>query len=76
MFAVVENVRPDIIAIGYDQDFDVIKVEESLRKRGLDVKVVRVGANGEDLTATRKIIQRVVDWYSINKNSVDRGDGK
>ena len=76
MFAVVENVRPDIIAIGYDQDFDEKKVEESLRKRGLNVKVVRVGANGEDLTATRKIIQRVVQWYSTNKISVDKEEDK
>jgi FAD synthetase len=76
MFAVVENIRPDIIALGYDQTFDEKKMEETLRGRGLKVKVVRVGANGEDLTATRKIIQRVIDWYSLNKSTVDKGERK
>jgi FAD synthetase len=73
MYAVVENVRPDIIAIGYDQDFDEGGVEEALRKRGIRVKVVRVSALAEDLMATRRIIKRVIEWYSMNKDSVDRG---
>jgi FAD synthetase len=75
-FAVVENIRPDIIALGYDQTFDEKKMEETLRSRGLNVKVVRISANGEDLTATRKIIQRVIDWYSLNKSTVDKGERK
>jgi FAD synthetase len=76
MYAVVENIRPDIIALGYDQGFDEKRLEEALRNRGLNIKVVRVGANGEDLTATRKIIQRVIDWYSLNKSAVDKGERK
>ena len=42
LFKVVEEIRPVIFAIGYDQTFDEKTLENELRKRGLDVKVVRM----------------------------------
>jgi FAD synthetase len=66
MFGVVERIRPDIIALGYDQDFDERMIEETLRERGMDVKVVRLSKHGEDLNGTRKIIGKIIEWYSKN----------
>lgn len=70
MFGVVERIRPDIIALGYDQEFDDRKIEEILKERGMNVKVVRLSKHGEDLNGTRKIISKIIEWYSTNKSSV------
>ncbi|HOE52370.1 MAG TPA: adenylyltransferase/cytidyltransferase family protein [Methanomassiliicoccales archaeon] len=73
MFTVVEHIRPDIIALGYDQDFDERQIEEALRQRGLEVKVVRLSKHGEDLNGTRKIISKIIDWYTTNRSKVEGG---
>ncbi len=62
MYRVVEEIKPDIIVLGYDQKFSEKEIEEECRKRNLKVKVVRLGKFGEgDLNGTRKIIYRIVD---------------
>ncbi|MCX6651007.1 MAG: FAD synthase [Methanomassiliicoccales archaeon] len=71
MFSVVERIRPDIIALGYDQDFDEKRIEETLAKRGMKVKIVRLSKHGGDLNGTRKIIGKVIDWYTQNKKAVE-----
>ena len=71
MYKVVEEIRPDIIAIGYDQTFDEKVVEAELRKRGLDTKVVRLSHYSADLDGTRKIIQRIIEWHSSNCHGGD-----
>jgi FAD synthetase len=70
MFGVVERINPDIIALGYDQDFDEREIEKTLLKRGLKVKVVRMSKHGEDLNGTRKIIGKIIEWYSSNQSKV------
>ena len=70
MFGVVERIRPDIIALGYDQNFEEGKIEEAMAERGLSVEVVRLSQHGEDLNGTRKIIGKIIDWYSQNKSTV------
>ena len=76
MLAVVTEIRPDIIALGYDQQFDEESVRHALAERGVVVKVVRLQKHEDDLNGTRKIINRIIDWYSTNKSQVDRGGGK
>lgn len=70
MFGVVESIRPDIIALGYDQDFKEMDIENALAKRGLRVKVVRLSKHGEDLNGTRKIISKIIEWYSKNNSTI------
>lgn len=70
MFGVVERIRPNIIALGYDQDFDERHIEKALEQRGMQVRVVRLSKHGEDLNGTRKIIGKIIDWYSENKAAV------
>jgi len=64
MYKVVEELRPDIIAIGYDQTFDEKVLEDELKKRGLNVKVVRMSHFSDDLDGTRKIIRRIIEGHS------------
>lgn len=60
MFKIVEEIKPDIIAIGSDQDHDVLKLQAALDKRGINAKAMRVNDYmfGE-LDSTCKIIKRI-----------------
>ena len=42
MFAIVEELRPDVIALGYDQDHDEEVIKMKLKERGLEVRVERL----------------------------------
>ncbi len=64
MFNVVAELKPDIIALGYDQTFDEDALQKELAKRGMDIKVVRLGRYEDDLNGTRKIIRRIIDWHT------------
>jgi FAD synthetase len=62
MYRIISEVRPDIIALGYDQKFDEKELGRELKKRGLTVQIVRLPHLDHDLDGTRKIIRRIVDW--------------
>ena len=60
-YQIVEEIHPDIIALGYDQRHDEEKIKEELRKRGLThVEVVRLPRFDHDLNGTRKIIRKII----------------
>lgn len=63
----VEEVRPDVIVLGYDQDVDETELVSALSERGLHVRVVRLGRHEDDLNGTRQIIRKVVDWYALQR---------
>jgi len=62
MFKPIIELKPDVIVLGYDQHFDEKRLEEELRKRGLNTKVLRIKVkeNGAFCSST-KIIKRIVD---------------
>ncbi|MBI4393582.1 MAG: FAD synthase [Euryarchaeota archaeon] len=57
----VEDVRPDIIALGYDDYHNVDELKRKLAERGLHPEIVRVNAFRHDLDGTRKIIRKIFD---------------
>jgi FAD synthetase len=60
MFEIVEDLKPDIIAIGPDQDFDLNWLREELKNRNLDTKVVKIEEYLEsNLDSTCKIIKKI-----------------
>jgi FAD synthetase len=62
-YKIVKELKPDIIALGYDQRHDEEQIKSDLKKMGLDIKVVRLKPLEYDLDGTRKIIRKVIDWY-------------
>jgi FAD synthetase len=57
MFKPIELLKPDVLALGYDQDVDENEIEQELRKRGLKTRVVRLNAvHAGDLSGSKKII--------------------
>jgi len=71
IYKTVEEVRPDIIALGYDQTFREEDVRKELEQRGLKVQIVRLSKDqsGFDLDGTRKIISKVEQGLSFQKQS-------
>jgi FAD synthetase len=69
MYAIVEEIKPDIIALGFDQIHDADTIKNELKKRKLNVKVVRLSKyQGEsDLEGTRRIIQKVIAAHEFQK---------
>lgn len=41
---VIETVKPNVIALGYDQDSYTDGLEKGMKERGLNVKIVRLGS--------------------------------
>ena len=61
---IVEELKPDVIALGYDQRlFSCSELEENLLTRGLKVKVVRLPEMEQDLAGSRKIIAKILKIY-------------
>ncbi len=70
IYKIVEEIKPDIIALGYDQIHDEKITRQNLKKRNINVKIVRLPKykNIEDLNGTRKIISRIISAYEFQKN--------
>jgi FAD synthetase len=61
---VIMRIKPDIIALGYDQAEMEQHVREYVDKHQLDVKVVRIGKFEEDkLDSSSKIRQKIIENF-------------
>ncbi|HEY3361514.1 MAG TPA: adenylyltransferase/cytidyltransferase family protein [Methanosarcina sp.] len=64
MFEPLKQIRPDTIALGYDQRFDAEFLEKELIKRELPANVVRIPLSKEcPLCSTGAIIKEVLKRY-------------
>jgi FAD synthetase len=79
IFEILTDVRPDIIALGYDQVHNEAKILEECRARGLGgTKVVRLPQFVGDIDGTRKIIQKVAEYWKLREKlqEFERGEEK
>ena len=60
IYETVVRERPSIIALGYDQVWNEKEVESECARRGVPVRVVRVGPLPHDELATRRIVERIL----------------
>jgi FAD synthetase len=60
-YRIVEELKPDVIALGFDQKYDEKAVEDKCASRGVKLKVVRLPHFVGDLDGTRKIIEKVAE---------------
>lgn len=62
MFRPIEEIRPEIITIGFNQLFNEQKLEDQLRARNIDSRIVRIGKYIDgDLCSSRLVVQRILD---------------
>ena len=69
IYEVVKKIKPDVIALGYDQIYNAENIKLDLKKRNLTVQVIRLPKyNGmDDLNGTRKIISKIISAYEFQK---------
>jgi FAD synthetase len=62
---VIERVKPDVIALGYDQADMEKHVQEYVNKYRLNIRVIRIGKFEEDeLDSSSKIRQKIIEKFS------------
>jgi FAD synthetase len=61
MFRPIEEIRPDVITIGFNQLFDEEKLRRQLTARNLSPEIVRIGKYADsELCSSRKVVQEIV----------------
>ncbi|MFP4590070.1 MAG: adenylyltransferase/cytidyltransferase family protein [Halobacteriales archaeon] len=66
IFVPIEDIRPDVITLGFDQHHDPEAIAAELAHRGIDCEVVRVGARPTEAGAiysTSDIVERILERY-------------
>ena len=62
---VIEDIKPDVIALGYDQEDMMRQVQDYVKAHRLNVKVVRIGRFGKNtLDSSSKIKKEIIDKLS------------
>tara|TARA_B100001113_G_scaffold314587_1_gene280270 strand:- start:38 stop:481 length:444 start_codon:yes stop_codon:yes gene_type:complete len=62
MYDILNIVKPDVIALGYDQEHAEERIRKDLLEQGrTEIKVCRVSGLSDDLDGTRKIIARILE---------------
>lgn len=67
MLRVIEKVKPDVIALGYDEEKIEKKLKRLIAEKGLNIKVVRIDRFEEDeLVSSSKIKRKIIENYGRN----------
>ena len=69
MFEIVEEIKPDIITLGFDQIHNEENIKSELKKRKINAKIIRLTEykSGSDLEGTRRIIGKIIAAYEFQK---------
>lgn len=61
---VIEEIKPDIIAVGHDQGNIESQVRKTVAQKGLNIQVVKIGKFGKpELNSSLKIKKKVTELY-------------
>jgi len=61
MYEPLYELRPDIVALGYDQLFNEEELKREFKKRNLNIEVVRIKSKKDgELCSSKKIIDRIL----------------
>jgi FAD synthetase len=61
VFKIVEVERPDVIALGYDQDYDVEGLKKFMKDKGLRCKIVRIKQKYKNYS-TKSILEKFKEF--------------
>jgi FAD synthetase len=62
MFRPIEEIRPEVITIGFNQHFDEGTLRLQLTERGLAPEIIRIGKYEDgDLCSSRFVVQRIIE---------------
>jgi glycerol-3-phosphate cytidylyltransferase-like family protein len=72
IFDILPHVKPDIIALGYDQEHAEDRIRSKLDQLGFGhIQVTRVEGLSDDLDGTRKIIARILQLSTQSDTEED-----
>ena len=61
---VIERIKPDVIALGYDETEVEREVKKAVAEKGLNVQVVKIGKFGKDeLDSSSKIKRKIIEAW-------------
>jgi len=61
---VVQKIKPDIIAVGHDQEEIEREVQKAVMEKGLNIKIVKIGRFGKDeLNSSSKIKRKIIELF-------------
>jgi FAD synthetase len=62
---VIEKIKPDVIAVGHDQDGIEKEVLKAVEKRKVAIEVAKIGRFGKrELDSSSKIMRKIVESFS------------
>lgn len=61
IYETVVSVRPDLIALGYNQIWNENEIVQECARRGVPVQVARIRKRPYDDLATRRIVERILE---------------
>lgn len=62
---IIERIKPDVIALGYDQGDVEAQVFEYVNKHGTNVKIVRLGKfDFDELSSSSQIREKIVEKFA------------
>jgi FAD synthetase len=65
---VIKKIKPDIIAVGYDQDGIEKEVRKAMKEMALKVQIAKIGQFGKDDLSSSSIIKRkIIETFEIPK---------
>ena len=66
IYRTIEELRPDIIVLGYDQTFDENELKDELSERGIIAEIRRADRCTDDLSGTRRIVDRIIKGFGAD----------
>lgn len=64
IFRPINEIRPAVITLGFNQHFDEGKLRTELEKRDLTAEIVRIGAySGDALCSSRRIMAEIISRH-------------
>ena len=61
---VIDKIKPDIITVGHDQEGVERETKKTIAKRGLNIRVVRIGRFGKkEFNSSLKIKKKIAELY-------------
>ena len=61
---VIEKIRPDVIAVGHDQDGIEREVRKAIAEKGLNIQIAKIGRFGKkELNSSSKIVRKIIESF-------------
>jgi len=62
---VIEKIKPDVIAVGHDQDGIEKEVQKAVEKRKVAIEVAKIGRLGKrELDSSSKIMRKIIESFN------------